>query len=246
MNNSNPPFSTSRRSFLHLTAGASALLVAGCQTTPKSKEPKIDRKAPFPETPPEPFVADYASMYAAVEDQGFKIPAVPWEKIDDRFLRQMVDNTTGEPSGTLVVDISQHLIYYTLNYGKAMRYGVGLGREGFEWSGNGIIKRKAQWPKWHPPVEMIERDPKLKKYETFYDKKTDTYTGGMDGGPSNPLGARAMYIYKDDVDTLFRVHGSPEWNSIGKSVSSGCVRMINQDVIDLHRRVNEGTPIVVR
>ena len=127
-----------------------------------------------------------------------------------------------------------------------MRYGVGLGKEGFEWTGEGIVKRKARWPRWHPPEEMILRKPELEEYRTTFDKKTQTWVGGMDGGLLNPLGARAHYIFQGEVDTQYRLHGSPEWNSIGKSVSSGCVRLINQDVVDLYDRVSEGTRVIVR
>jgi lipoprotein-anchoring transpeptidase ErfK/SrfK len=130
--------------------------------------------------------------------------------------------------------------------GWAMRYGVGLGKQGFEWTGEGVVERKAKWPRWHPPAEMIERRPELKEYETTFNEKTRTWEGGMDGGLMNPLGARALYIYQNGVDTQYRLHGTPEWNSIGKSVSSGCVRLINQDVLDLHDRVPEKTRVIVR
>jgi lipoprotein-anchoring transpeptidase ErfK/SrfK len=170
-------------------------------------------------------------MYASVEDETFKVPAVPWQKIDSQFLRQVIPNPTGEREGTLVVDTSTHHLYFTLPGGHAMRYGVGLGRAGFEWSGLGIIKWKQKWPTWKPPKEMIERDPKLEKWSEE--------NGGQPGGLKNPLGARALYIFQGEVDTLFRVHGSPDWKSIGKSVSSGCVRMINQDVMDLYEWVDK-------
>ncbi|MEM9575323.1 MAG: L,D-transpeptidase, partial [Pseudomonadota bacterium] len=137
-------------------------------------------------------------------------------------------------------------LYFTLPGGRAMRYGVGLGRAGFEWSGAGDIRRKSEWPKWHPPAEMIEREPELEKYRTTYNKETGTWDGGMEPGLLNPLGARAHYIYQGEQDTLYRLHGSPEWWSIGKSVSSGCVRLINQDVIDLYNRVPKGAEIIVR
>lgn len=232
-----------RRSILSAGLVMTSATLAGCsgsvQRTGRSR-------TPAPVRPAQPFTANYASMYGPVNDGGFKIPAVPWQKINPRFLRQMVDNTTGEPAGSLVVRTSQHMVYFTLPNGKAMRYGVGLGREGFEWSGRAEVNRKSEWPKWHPPEEMIERQPELEKYRTTYIRETDTWQGGMEGGPNNPLGARAMYIYQGNVDTLYRLHGSPEWWSIGKSVSSGCVRLMNQDVIDLYSRVPEGTPILVK
>ena len=228
-----------RRFFLAAGAAAAATGLAGCQT---AAGPGAAAAPPITD----PTDADYALMYAQVSDGGFTIPAVPWERIDRRFLRQTVRNTTGERPGRLVVETSRHFLYYTLPRGRAMRYGVGLGRAGFEWSGAGDVKRKRVWPKWHPPEEMIAREPDLEKYRTTYDPVNRVWLGGMDGGPANPLGARALYIYQNNVDTLYRLHGSPEWASIGRSVSSGCVRLINQDVIDLHRRVPEGTPIIVR
>ena len=236
----------SRRALLAGGGTAALLGLAGCSSTASKQAAKLSARTPFaPVAPAEPDLPPAASMYASVEDGGFKVPAVPWKKLNKRYIRARVPNTTGEPAGTLVVDTANHFVYFTLPGGEAMRYGVGLGREGFEWSGRGYIERKAQWPKWHPPAEMIERDPKLKKYETTYDKKNDLWLGGMDGGPSNPLGARALYIYQDGKDTLYRLHGSPEWWSIGKNVSSGCVRLINQDIIDLHARVPEGTQVIV-
>ncbi len=221
--------------------GAAAL--AGCSTS--RGKPRVGG-GNLPPKPAEPFTADYASMYAAKSDGGFKIPAVPWQKIPKWHLRQEVPNTTGEPAGHIVVSTSEHSVYYTMSFGRAMRYGCGLGRQGFEWSGRAEVKRKSQWPKWHPPDEMIDRQPELEKYRTTYDKKNDEWLGGMDGGPNNPLGARALYLYQGEVDTLYRLHGSPEWWSIGKSVSSGCVRLINQDIIDLYSRAGEGTPVLVR
>ncbi len=235
-------FLLNRRSLLSGGLALTTAMLAGCSSNPKKTR---IAKAPFPLRPQMPFVANYPQIYGPVKDGGFDLPGIPWEKINPRFLRQMVDNPTGEPAGRLVVRTSEHMVYYTLSSGKAMRYGVGLGREGFEWSGRAEVKRKSEWPKWHPPEEMIEREPKLEKYRTTYNKKEATWDGGMDGGPNNPLGARALYIYQGEVDTLYRLHGSPEWNSIGKSVSSGCVRLINQDVIDLYSRVSEGTPILV-
>lgn len=189
---------------------------------------------------------NYALAYGAVSDGGYNLPAVPWERINKRLLRQRVANTTGVGPGKVVVETSRHYLYVTLPRGQAVRYGVGLGRQGFEWSGEGYIKRKAKWPKWHPPAEMIDREPQLEVYRTTFNQSTGVWEGGMEPGLQNPLGARAHYIFQGNQDTLYRLHGSPEWLSIGKSVSSGCVRLINQDVIDLYTRVPEGAEIVVR
>lgn len=177
---------------------------------------------------------DYASMYAAVEDGGRALPAVPFAKVDERLLRQIVDDPTGEKPGTLVVNTTDKYLYWVLKDGKAMRYGVGLGRQGYSWKGRAIVQWKRKWPTWTPPSTMISRDPKLEKWRQ-----------GMPPGISNPLGSRALYIFKDGVDTLYRIHGSPDWKSIGKSASSGCVRMFNQDVMDLYDGVPSKTPLLV-
>jgi lipoprotein-anchoring transpeptidase ErfK/SrfK len=240
----------SRRAFLNSSLAFSAAALAGCasQVPVEGEVVEAPKKElfNFPTAPVSMEEVDPAIAYAALQDGEFLIPAVPYKKIDQQFLRQMVPNTTGEEPGTLVVVTSEHHLYYTMPGGFAMRYGVGLGKEGFEWTGEGVIQRKAVWPRWHPPEEMILRKPELKEFATTYDKKTKTYIGGMAGGLLNPLGARAHYIYQGDVDTQYRLHGSPEWNSIGKSVSSGCVRLINQDVVDLYDRVSEGTRVIVR
>lgn len=193
----------------------------------------------------DPGLGDSRQMYAALSDEGHTIPAVPIEKVAPRFYRQVVADPTGEPAGTVVVDTTNHFLYRVGSAGEATRYGVGLGRAGFEWSGRGVIQWKQKWPRWFPPDEMIDRQPELEQYRARQVGGENVWDGGMEPGVMNPLGARALYIYQDGKDTLYRLHGSPEWASIGKSVSSGCVRLINQDVIDLYDRVPEGTPIVV-
>ncbi len=239
----------SRRKFLQFGAAA-PLVLAGCTTTTEtdvelseSDSNRTPTKLPFGR---EPVFPPFEKMYAAKSDSGFDIPAVPYERINEKYLRQVVRDPTGERAGTIVVDTRSHHLYLVLGNGKAIRYGVGLGRAGFEWAGRAEVRRKAVWPNWHPPEEMIEREPELEKYRTFYDEKTNVYSGGMKGGPFNPLGARALYLFQGNVDTLYRLHGSPEWASIGKSVSSGCVRLMNQDVIDLHDRVTGTPPVLVK
>lgn len=219
-----------RRLFLKATGLVALSALAGCATT----NAKVTEKAKEEELPE---MAGYDAMYAAQPDEQFPLPAIPYRRINRKFLRQWVDNPTGERPGTIVVDVGNHFLYYTYPNGKAMRYGVGLGRAGFEWAGEGVIQYKRQWPRWTPPDEMIARQPELAKYSAA--------NGGQDPGLANPLGARALYIFQNNEDTLYRIHGSPEWNTIGKSVSSGCVRMINQDVIDLYGRVPGKTRIVV-
>lgn len=198
---------------------------------PAPQQPPVEAAAPEPAAPASP---DYAGMYAAVEDGGHSLPAIPFTKVDGRFLRQVVDDPTGEKPGTIVVNTTDKFLYLVLKDGKAMRYGVGLGRQGYSWKGRAIVQWKRKWPTWTPPSAMIRRDPKLEKWRQ-----------GMQPGVTNPLGSRALYIFKDGVDTLYRIHGSPEWKSIGKSASSGCVRMFNQDVMDLYERVPAKTPLLV-
>jgi lipoprotein-anchoring transpeptidase ErfK/SrfK len=159
--------------------------------------------------------------YEAIEEEtdAVEIPA--------HLRRQVVSYPTSERPGTIIVDTPNTYLYYVLGNGRAMRYGIGVGREGFTWSGVKSVERKAEWPDWTPPAEMIARQPYLPRW--------------MAGGPSNPLGARAMYI----GGTIYRIHGTNQPSSIGKQVSSGCIRMLNEDVTDLYSRVNVGTKVVV-
>ncbi|WP_245417566.1 L,D-transpeptidase [Aminobacter sp. AP02] len=173
-------------------------------------------------------------MYASFTDEGYQLPEIPFAKVDPKFRRQIVVDPTGEAPGTIVVRLQERYLYLVQPGGDAIRYGVGIGRDGFLWNGRANIQYGKKWPTWTPPRVMIARKPELVKW-----------AGGQPGGLDNPLGARALYIYKDGQDTGYRVHGSPEWWTIGQAMSSGCVRMINQDVIDLYSRVNGKTPIVV-
>jgi lipoprotein-anchoring transpeptidase ErfK/SrfK len=218
----------SRRNFMQLGAGASLGLLGGCVSMPQvATIPHVDpRKNPF-----------YDTIYAAKPDEPFPLPAVPYEKINPQYLRQEVADPTGERPGTLVVDTSSCFLYLVRENGLALRYGVGIGREGFAWSGRAIIQWKRKWPTWTPPEEMIVRQPELQQYSAA--------NGGMQPGLMNPLGARALYIFQDGQDTLYRLHGNPDYTSIGKAVSSGCVRLINQDICDLYDRVPGKTPILV-
>jgi lipoprotein-anchoring transpeptidase ErfK/SrfK len=144
-----------------------------------------------------------------------------------RLRRQIVSYATNEAPGTIVVDTPNTYLYYVLGGGKAVRYGIGVGREGFTWSGTQTITRKAEWPDWNPPAEMISRQPYLPRF--------------VAGGPGNPLGARAMYL----GSSIYRIHGTNQPHTIGGRVSSGCIRMVNDDVVDLYKRVNVGTKVVV-
>jgi lipoprotein-anchoring transpeptidase ErfK/SrfK len=154
-------------------------------------------------------------------------PAESSAAVPEHLRRQMVAYPTREVPGTIVVDTPNTYLYYVLGGGKAIRYGIGVGREGFTWSGRRSIERKAEWPDWVPPPEMIQRQPYLPRF--------------MAGGESNPLGARAMYI----GGTIYRIHGTNAPSSIGQNVSSGCIRMLNEDVTDLYERVRIGTKVVV-
>jgi len=144
-----------------------------------------------------------------------------------RFKRQMVSYYTTEAPGTIIIDTPTTCLYLVLSNGRAMRYGIGVGREGFTWAGTQTITKKAEWPDWFPPAEMIARQPYLPRF--------------MAGGPSNPLGARAMYL----GGTVYRIHGTNAPNTIGHQVSSGCIRLVNEDVTDLYSRFNVGTKVVV-
>lgn len=239
----------SRRELLSMTATAAAsFALSACSTTGSGSV----RAYPGGWLPMSPLpmgayagAGNASSTYAAMSDNGHEIPAVPVGRVDPRLYRQVVRDPTGEAPGTVVIDTSSHFLYVVGNSGEAVRYGVGLGRQGFEWQGRGVIQWKQEWPRWFPPNEMIDRQPELEQYRARQIRGTNDWHGGMNPGVTNPLGARALYIYQNGKDTLYRLHGSPEWWSIGKSVSSGCVRLINQDIIDLYARVPDGTPIIV-
>lgn len=148
-------------------------------------------------------------------------------QVNPIYLRQVVQYPTSERSGTIVVDTRAHFLYFVLGDGRALRYGIGVAKSGFEWSGTHRVTRKAEWPSWTPPAEMLKRRPELPRH--------------MAGGPDNPMGARALYL----GSTLYRIHGTTEPWSIGQNVSSGCIRMTNADVIDLYGRVQLHTKVVV-
>ncbi|MEJ5082171.1 MULTISPECIES: L,D-transpeptidase [unclassified Ochrobactrum] len=218
---------TSRRAFL---IGTSALALSGCVSTAQQPEPAKVAKAPAP-------VRAVPPMYEAMPYEQFPLPAVNVAKVDPKFWRQEVDYPTSEKVGTVIVDTPNKYLYHIRGNGRAMRYGIGVGRDGFSWAGRAIIAYKREWPRWTPPDEMVARQPALQPYSIA--------NGGMPPGLKNPLGARAHYIHKDGRDTIYRIHGSPEEWSIGKAVSSGCIRLLNQDVIDLYNNVRDGSTIVV-
>ncbi|KKB84740.1 hypothetical protein VW29_10035 [Devosia limi DSM 17137] len=185
------------------------------------------------EMPPGP-VGTAAQRYAGIHGEQFDIPAVDTSLLPPEYQRQVVRHPTSEQPGTIIVDTQNRILYLVGEEGMAVRYGVGIGRDGFSWSGRALIKMKREWPTWTPPSEMIARQPEL-----------EPYRNGMAPGLDNPLGARALYLFEGGRDTLYRIHGTADASSIGMAVSSGCVRLLNQDVIDLYTRVPINTPVVV-
>ncbi|MDW6025049.1 L,D-transpeptidase [Mesorhizobium sp. BAC0120] len=156
------------------------------------------------------------------------------KQVPEAFRPQIVQFRTAEVPGTIIIDGNQHFLYLVMPGKQAMRYGIGVGRDGFGWAGIVRIGRMAEWPTWTPPAEMVARDP-----------KAVPFAAGMEGGPNNPLGARALYLYEGDNDTIYRIHGTPEPWTIGLDVSSGCIRMNNDDIMDLYDRVKVGAKVIV-
>ncbi|KQS74776.1 hypothetical protein ASG32_06600 [Methylobacterium sp. Leaf361] len=183
---------------------------------------------------------DYAKIYGPITDDVFPVQAFNYKKMNPAFLRQEIAYHGPYEPGTIIVDPRAHQLTLVEANGRARRYGVGVGKQGFSWSGTATVNSKQAWPDWYPPKEMIARSPKL---ASEVDKLQSGL--GVAGGLRNPLGARAMYLWQGNKDTLFRIHGTLEPFSIGKSVSSGCIRMINQDAIDLFSRVGVGSKVVV-
>jgi lipoprotein-anchoring transpeptidase ErfK/SrfK len=163
-----------------------------------------------------------------IDDQPGYQPSAEEERLEGPFERQIVFFRTTEPPGTIIVHTSERFLYLVMENSRALRYGIGVGRDGFQWAGQHKISRKQEWPDWRPPPEMIERQPYLPRF--------------MAGGPGNPMGARALYIGQ----TVYRIHGTNQPQTIGSAVSSGCFRLVNNDVTDLYDRVPIGTRIVVK
>lgn len=185
-----------------------------------------------PETLPPQAVAGYE----AVEDAGYLIPAVDPALLLEGRAKTEVDYTGGDAPGTIVVDTFARKLYLVQDGGRALRYGIAVGREGLGFKGTGIIQRKVEWPSWQPTANMIRTRPDL--YAEF--------AGGLQGGLENPLGARALYLYRGGRDTYFRIHGTVQNESIGHATSAGCIRLFNQDAIDLFNRTDIGTKVKVR
>ena len=183
---------------------------AQASSTPVYVAPPVHASAPAPVAAPAP-------------------PVEPPKAADGpgALVRQVIDYTSHQAPGTVIIDTTNTFLYFVLNDRQAMRYGIGVGREGFTWSGEQTVARKAEWPDWHPPAEMVSRQPYLPRF--------------MAGGPGNPLGARAMYL----GETEYRIHGTNKPDTIGKRVSSGCIRLTNDDVVDLYERVKVGAKVIV-
>lgn len=213
-----------RRDFLRLGGLGLGTLLAGCRTsqpvqTAAMMNPLAYRRIQLIDPPgPEPF----------------PIEPVDIGRFNPAFYPQRVPYTSGEPIGTIIVHTPSRFLYLQEEPDTAIRYAIGVGREGFSWKGEAHIRIKRKWPTWTPPAEMIEREPELEKYRH-----------GMEPGLDNPLGARALYLFQNGRDTLYRIHGTNQPWSIGKALSSGCIRLMNHHVIDLYERVPIGTKVVV-
>lgn len=219
----------SRRQFVVGAVSLTGLAASGCTTTGTNGETgSLSLKGS---------ASSFARNYRALPKEKFPIPAVKSSQLAPKFRRKTVKYQTKERVGTLVVDTKKFYLYHVKPNGMATRYGVGLGRAGFEWSGRARVAWKRAWPTWTPPAEMIEREPRLEKWSAK--------NGGHPPGLDNPLGSRALYIFQGNTDTLYRLHGTINPKTIGTAVSSGCVRLVNQDVIHLFNNVKNNSPIVV-
>ena len=206
-----------RRSFLFGSAvGLSALGLSGCVTSDYMSRAEAEK------------------VYGAVPDEKFPIPAVDVTKFDPKYYRKTVRYDSDEATGTIIVDPSKYYVYRIEGDGNATRYGANVGREGFLWSGDAYVGRKAEWATWTPPKEMIQRQPEAAKYAR-----------GMPGGLDNPLGARTLYLYQNGKYTLYTIYASSDPETIGTNLTSGCTGLLSQDMIDLYSRTPVKTKVVV-
>jgi lipoprotein-anchoring transpeptidase ErfK/SrfK len=206
-----------RRSFLlGSAAGIGTLSLAGCAT--------VDGMSS----------AEVAALYGPVPDKKFPIPAADVSKVDPKYYRRTVRYESKEAPGTIIVDPANYHVYRIEGDGNATRYGANVGREGFLWSGEAYVGRKAEWPVWTPPKEMIQRQPEARKY-----------AGGMPGGPDNPLGARTLYLYQNGRYTLYTIYSTSDPETIGTNLTSGCTGLLTQDMFDLYSRTPVNTKVVV-
>ncbi|MDO9526356.1 MAG: L,D-transpeptidase [Gemmobacter sp.] len=218
----------SRRIFL----GAAAATTLTACVRPLTDAQVSRSKPPPPVFPPMP------ARYGALTNEPYPVPAVPDGVVPPHLWLQEVDNPfPDQPTGTIIVDPDAAYLHLVGVNGRAMRYGVGVGAAGFDWEGDAQMRFRRSWPRWKAPDTMIARRPEFAPYSVA--------NGGMDPGPGNPLGARALYLFQNGEDTLYRIHGACEPEYLGEAVSSGCIRLLDQDVIDLHDRVRDGVRVVV-
>jgi lipoprotein-anchoring transpeptidase ErfK/SrfK len=204
------PIIAKRRTRLVIAAAVGALISTSAAANPLALFPFLDQQQPAPQ----------ASAYAPVDNE-------PAAETPAHFKRQVVNYASSEAPGTVIVDTPNTYLYLVLGNGKALRYGIGVGRDGFTWTGVKHVEKKAEWPDWTPPADMLARQPYLPRF--------------MAGGPGNPLGARAMYL----GGTVYRIHGTNAPETIGQHVSSGCIRLTNEDVTDLYNRIQVGAKVIV-
>jgi lipoprotein-anchoring transpeptidase ErfK/SrfK len=201
------------------------------QQPPQQQALPDGQQPPIPSGPNDKATAELWYLRETIPDARLPIRKVNQNFLNPEFRRQLVPFRHSEQPGTLVVDAKNYFLYLLREGGQAIRYGVGVGREGFGWAGNAIVGRVAEWPTWVPPKEMRLRQPELPER--------------MEGGYDNPLGARALYLYEGNKDTLYRIHGTAEPWTIGTNVSSGCIRLLNEEIADLYLRTPVGTKVVV-
>lgn len=214
-----------RRSFVALGAMSGLMACAA----PVAPVPEVVAPAVLPPLP---------GFYGAITNEPYPIPAVPEGVLDPALWRQEVANPWPErPRGTIIVDPDAAVLHFVEGRDTATRYGVSVGAEGFAWAGTARLQFTREWPVWRVPASMIERKPELAPYSVA--------NGGMPPGPGNPMGARALYLFQGQVDTLYRVHGGALARELGKPVSSGCIRLLDQDAIHLHARSVHGADVVV-
>ncbi len=211
----------------HVLLAAPALALAAC--APQAPTSRAATPVPSPPLP---------AFYGAVTTEPFPIPAVPPGVVPPALWRKRVGNPfPGRPAGTIIVDPDATFLHLIESPQTAMRYGVSVGAEGFAWNGDARLQYRRKWPRWTPPDSMVARQPELEPWSIA--------NGGMPPGPDNPLGARALYLFQNGRDTLYRIHGGCEPELLGKAVSSGCIRLLDQDIIDLYNRSRDGVRVVV-
>lgn len=224
-----------RRRFIALTGAGGLAACARMPVEPLTPEPAPAAAAAPPVAPAYP---PLPAFYGPITTEPYPVPAVSEGIIAPRLWRQEVENPFPDRArGTIIIDPNAALLHFVQGPQTAMRYGVSVGAAGFEWQGEARLQFTREWPRWKVPESMIARQPELAPYSVA--------NGGMDPGPDNPMGARALYLFRNGKDTLYRVHGSADPRELGKAVSQGCIRMLNHDVIDLHQRAVHGAAVVV-